>query len=64
MYSDVESIARGTDSHRPCKMSAQQLLRFRMFYLPQIHMFYLPQRNSNLAQIDLYNIQLQGQQQL
>ena len=30
----------------------------------QIPMFYLLQRNSNLAQIDLYNIHFQGQQQL
>ena len=53
MYSDFESNARGNDSHRPCKMSAQQLLQFRIFYPPK---FYLLQRNSNLAQIDLYNI--------
>ena len=64
MYSDVESDAGGNDSHRPCKMSAQQLLSFRMFYLLQIRVFYLLQRNSNLTQIDPYNIQVQGQQPL
>ena len=64
MYSDVELGARGNDSHRPCKMLAQQLLSFRMFYLLQIRVFYLLQRNSNLIQIDPYNIQVQGQQPL
>ena len=64
MYSDVELDARGNDSHRPCKMSAQQLLSFRMFYLLQIRVFYLLRRNSNLTQIDPYRIQVQGQQPL